>query len=222
MPYAWQLWLSPRPLNRAKSLPEPHILAAHDAALFEFLTGGDGREVIRETHYIDNPVVKSGKSGPPLHIHLLQNEYFQVEQGILAVHRNGEVVVATKEDGIIEVPAGTRHRFWAHHTGKEDLIFKVWARPQGLDRGFDEIFIRHLIGYLRDCQKCNLEPSVFQLMLFAESSATVATPSFWVPTFVLKSVQYALAYGIGGFVLGYKDSYPEYHTVATTPKTKSI
>jgi hypothetical protein len=43
-----------------------HIYSNDDAALFEFLREEDGRWVVRETHYIDNPLVKKGLSGPPL------------------------------------------------------------------------------------------------------------------------------------------------------------
>lgn len=42
------------------------------------------------------------------HIHWKQTEYFQVEQGVIGIHKNGKEIRATKDDGIIEVPAGTR------------------------------------------------------------------------------------------------------------------
>ncbi|CAH0003348.1 unnamed protein product, partial [Clonostachys byssicola] len=209
MPHAWQLWLSPRP-SRTPTNSKAQIYGAHDAVLFEFIRQEGNREVVRETHHIDNKIVKDGLSGPPIHIHMFQDEYFQIESGVIAVQRGCETIVASQGDGIIMIPAGTRHRFWAHSSGAEDLVFKVWAQPQGLERGFDEKFIRNLIGYSRDCQRANMEPSPFQLMLFAEASGTVASPPFWLPIWFLKSVQRVLAYGIGGFLLGYKDGYPEY------------
>lgn len=66
MVWRWQLWLSPRPLHRSTTSSEPRMLAAHDAALFEFLEEDDGRWVVRETHYLDNELVRDGLSGPPL------------------------------------------------------------------------------------------------------------------------------------------------------------
>lgn len=42
------------------------------------------------------------------HIHWKQAEYFQVEQGIIEIHKDGKQLKATKDDGVIEVPAGTR------------------------------------------------------------------------------------------------------------------
>ncbi|KAL6855661.1 hypothetical protein J3F83DRAFT_718576 [Trichoderma novae-zelandiae] len=168
MVYAWQLWLSPRP-QRSVIASSAHICSHDDAALFEFLKEDDGRWVVRETHYIDNPLVKKGLSGPPL------------------------------------------HKFWSHPSNQEDLVFKVWAEPQGLDNSFDERFIRNLIGYQRDCRIAQLAPSVFQLMLICYDCATLATPPFWMPLWLLGSVQYILAYWVGGYLLGYKPSYPEYY-----------
>lgn len=42
------------------------------------------------------------------HIHWKQAEYFQVERGVIGIHKNGKQLRATKDDGVIEVPAGTR------------------------------------------------------------------------------------------------------------------
>lgn len=96
-----------------------------------------------------------------------------------------------------------RHRFWSHPSNQEDLVFKVWAEPQGLENSFDERFIRNLIGYQRDCHSAQLAPSVFQLMLISYDCATLATPPFWMPLWLLGSIQYILAYWVGGYLLGY-------------------
>ncbi|KAL7898969.1 hypothetical protein HDV63DRAFT_379274 [Trichoderma sp. SZMC 28014] len=209
MAWFWQLWLSPRP-QRSEIATDLTVYSNDDAALFEFLIEPDGRWVVKETHYINNPLVKKGLSGPPLHIHWKQSEYFQVEQGVIGIHKNGKEIRATKDDGIIEVPAGTRHKFWSHASNTEDLVFKVWAEPQGLDNSFDERFIRNLIGYQADCYRAKMAPSVFQLALISYDCATLATPPFWMPLWLLASVQYVLAYWVGGYLLGYKPSYPEY------------
>lgn len=96
-----------------------------------------------------------------------------------------------------------RHKFWSHVSNEEDLIFKVWAEPQGLDNSFDERFIRNLIGYQADCYRAKVAPSVFQLALISYDCATLATPPFWMPLWLLASVQYVLAYWVGGYLLGY-------------------
>ncbi|RYP55562.1 hypothetical protein DL769_010119 [Monosporascus sp. CRB-8-3] len=196
MVWGWQLWLSPRPLRRTPTSSEPHILGAHDAVLFEFLEE-DGRMVIKETHYADKKIVRDGLSGPPLYLR--------------APGKDWELPSPPPPEASEQfVDQSYRHRFWAHASNKEDLIFKVWAQPQGLDRGFDEKFIRNLIGYQRDCQRANLTPSIFQLILFGYGSATVGTPPFWVPLWILNLVHYVLAIWIAAALLGYKDSYPEY------------
>ena len=63
---SWQLWLSPRPLQRTNTSHQPAVLAADGAALFEFKKEDDGRWVVVETHYMDNKIVREGRSGPPL------------------------------------------------------------------------------------------------------------------------------------------------------------
>lgn len=62
----WQLWLSPRPQQRTNTSRQPTVLAADEAALFEFRKEDDGRWVVVETHYLDNKLVREGRSGPPL------------------------------------------------------------------------------------------------------------------------------------------------------------
>ncbi|RDA93289.1 hypothetical protein CP533_2046 [Ophiocordyceps camponoti-saundersi (nom. inval.)] len=202
MVWAWQLWLSPRPLRRTTATSNHSLLAAHDAALFEFLEDQHGRWVVQETHYIKNKVVKDGLSGPPLHIHWLQKEFFRVRKGVIGIHKNGQEIAATEKDGIIEIPPGTRHRFWAHASSQEDLVFQVWAEPQDLNHSFDENFLRNFVGYHRDCQAANIKPSVFQIILLSYNSATVATPPFWMPLWILKLVHYVMAYWIGAALLG--------------------
>ena len=66
MLWRWQLWLSPRPLQRTVTSSEHHILGPHGAALYEFLADNNGRWTVRETHYINNRIVREGLSGPPL------------------------------------------------------------------------------------------------------------------------------------------------------------
>ncbi|KAF5602431.1 short-chain dehydrogenase [Fusarium subglutinans] len=115
-------------------------------------------------------------AGTERHIHCGQTEYFQVESGTLAVIKNGKKSVLTKDGGIIKIPPGTRHRFWAEAPVTADLVFRVWAEPQNLDRGFDEAFLRNYLGYLRDCEDQNIQPSVFQLALLGWNGDTLLSP----------------------------------------------
>ncbi|KAJ4304907.1 hypothetical protein N0V90_000435 [Kalmusia sp. IMI 367209] len=203
MVWAWQLWLSPRPVRRTETPIEPRQLSPNNAALYEYTYEDDGRLIVKETHYENNTAVREGRSGPPLHIHLRQTEYFEVLQGKLAVVKNEKERMITSNDGILEIPPGTRHRFWAHSSIEEDLVFKVWTMPQDLDLGFDENYLRNILGYLRDCQQQEIDVSVFQMALLGWSSDTLfICPPFYVPLWILKPYQYILGHFIGGFMLG--------------------
>ncbi|KAI1198788.1 hypothetical protein F5X97DRAFT_333103 [Nemania serpens] len=206
----WQLWLSPRPAFRTLTPAEPRLLSTHDAALYEFIYNDDHDLIVRETHYVNNPAVRAGLSGPPLHIHLDQTEFFEVEKGALVVVKNEREHVLTKNTGVVVISPGTRHRFWAHPDNEDDVVFTVRARPYDEEHGFTENYLRNAIGYLRDCERENLAPSVFQLALFGCLSDTVLTPPFWTPLWLLKMVHYALAYLIAKPLLGYQETYPEY------------
>ncbi|KAK6221164.1 hypothetical protein QIS74_04893 [Colletotrichum tabaci] len=212
MVWAWQNWLSPRPQHRTKNnaqLSFPHL---GNAALYEPLSKPGGLWYVRETHYIENALVRAGLSGPPLHIHRLQDEYFKVEQGVLGVVKNGVEYAVTKDDGDFYIPAGTRHRFWAHKSGTENLVFTVWLDPcKDVDFLLDVNFLRNLSGYVDDCLKAGIKPSVFQIILFTENATSLLCPPFlnWMPTWFLVWAHCGLAW-IAETVLGYKRSYPEY------------
>ncbi|GAP88224.1 hypothetical protein SAMD00023353_3000140 [Rosellinia necatrix] len=209
----WQLWLSPRPLRRSITATETSFTATGGAARYDILPEADGRWGVRETHYIENPRVKTGQSGPPLHLHLLQDEYFQVEQGILGVILDGKQRVVTKDDGILKIGIGQRHRFWSHPSAEESLVFRAWADPcKDVDHILDINFLRNIAGYLADCHATGLSPSMFQLMLFYHDASSLLCPPFidWMPLPLLRFVHYVLAVGIGAWLLGYKPAYPEY------------
>ncbi|KAI1430765.1 hypothetical protein GGR50DRAFT_698692 [Xylaria sp. CBS 124048] len=210
MVWAWQLWLSPRPLRRTNISSQLTFKTIQNAALYQFLDEEDGGWGVRETHYIDNPLVRAGLSGPPLHIHLIQDEFFKIEQGVLGVITDGTERALTKDDGILKIPAGTRHRFWCHKSSTENLVFHGWIDPQDKDYILDKNYLRHLQGYIADCDKANVKPSIFQIILFSYHASTVLSPPFWVPLWLLNGTHYILANWIAQGLLGYKPSYPEY------------
>ncbi|KAK7729332.1 hypothetical protein SLS63_006205 [Diaporthe eres] len=209
-PSRLQQWLSPRPAQRTATAHHASVTAPEDAILYGFVKNAAGLSAVRETHYLSNKGVREGKSGPPLHIHLRQDEHFEVQQGVLGVVVNGKKHAVTKNDGRISVPSGARHTFWAHESSTEDLVFTVWVEPQGLDHGFDESFMRNFTGYLKDCEKHKVAPSIFQILLFLYHSDIVLTPPFWVPVWFLVLLHHFFAYWVGAGLLGYQASYPEY------------
>jgi len=75
--------------------------------------------------------------------------------------------------------------------------------PQDVDRGFDENYLRNILGYLRDCQQQNIDVSIFQMALLGWSSDTLfICPPFWVPLWFLKLTQYVTGHVIGHRLLG--------------------
>ena len=127
-PTALQLWLSARPV---RSITHAHA-AMHgpDDSTDVTFSLRDGNHYTTEHHRLAHPLVRGGQqksqSGPPMHIHLTQKEYFKVVQGKLGTICEGKVAVLGKEDDEFEVLPGFAHRFWAEDNPEgEDLIFDV-------------------------------------------------------------------------------------------------
>ena len=66
MVWAWQLVLSPRPRRRTVNTSQESFVTSGGAALYETVSKPGGLWAMKETHYIENPAVKAGLSGPPL------------------------------------------------------------------------------------------------------------------------------------------------------------
>ncbi|KAH4116037.1 hypothetical protein HBH64_047200 [Parastagonospora nodorum] len=212
MVWAWQEWLSPRPKQRTITTTQTAFPHLGDAALYEPLSKPNGLWVIRETHYIKDPIVKAGLSGPPIHLHLTQDEFFKIEQGVLGAVKDGVEYAVTKDDGVFCIPKGTRHRFWSHKSGTEDLVFTVWLDPcTETDHLFDVNILRNLTGYMNDCKKLGVALSPWQLLLFFEDASSILIPPAlsWMPNSMLTWVHHGLAW-YAESVLGYKRTYPEY------------
>lgn len=107
-PSRLQQWLSPRAAQRTTTAHDASVTAPEGAILYDFVKNTAGLSAVRETHYLSNKGVREGKSGPPLHIHLRQDEHFEVQQGVLGVVVNGKKHAVSKKDGRISVPSGAR------------------------------------------------------------------------------------------------------------------
>lgn len=112
-PSRLQQWLSPRPPQRENTAHQASIFTPEDAIKYDFVKNTEGLSAVRETHRIRDKGVREGKSGPPLHIHLRQDETFEVQQGVLGVAVNGKEHAVSKNDGRITVPCGARY-VWNH------------------------------------------------------------------------------------------------------------
>ena len=72
---------------------------------------------------------------------------------------------------------------------------------------------RNIYTYLDDCYAQNVEPSLPHLLLMLDS-AEISLVFAWGPDWLMRSVSYAFGVVVGrwygGYVLGYKNSFPEY------------
>ncbi|HET9832887.1 MAG TPA: cupin domain-containing protein [Vicinamibacterales bacterium] len=93
----------------------------------------DGREVL----YLEG-VLPPHSEGPPMHIHLDQDESGEVVSGRLSAIMDGKTItLGTGERAFF--PRGVRHRWW--NAGDEPLVFKGKADPAGdLDQFLEGIF----------------------------------------------------------------------------------
>lgn len=67
MAYKLQQLLSPRPLQRTKSVQDDAVLSAGGDILYQFPIH-KGHRAVQETHYLSKKSVRDGKSGPPLYV----------------------------------------------------------------------------------------------------------------------------------------------------------
>lgn len=84
-------------------------------------------------------------SGPPMHVHYLQEEAFTVVQGRLGYQVAGGEPMFAAEGETVVFPAGQAHRFW--NAGESDLRCSSWLKPAGNTEFF--------LGALFASQKAN-------------------------------------------------------------------
>lgn len=89
-------------------------------------------------------------SGPPVHFHPFQNEYFRVEQGRMYVEINGVLRTLTPEDGEVMARAGSIHRFYIAPDSTEDMIIILSASDPGLDYQLERVFFENWYGLWHD------------------------------------------------------------------------
>ena len=93
----------------------------------------NGREVL----YLEGSLPPHSE-GPPMHIHVDQDESGEVVSGRLSATLDGKTItLGTGERAFF--PRGVRHRWW--NAGDEPLVFKGKAEPAGdLDQYLEGIF----------------------------------------------------------------------------------
>ena len=190
----------------------------------EILSFEDGRAKLqfnppesefRMTHTVPPTTTTHGVSlaQPPLHYHLHQEETFRVKSGsallFLGTNKKPFATIDVNNPNAF-IPAGRYHRF-ENASQTVDLVIEEKKSPA--DDGVDQRFFRNTFGYLDDCKKAKVEPSVFQLIVFAHAADTpLALPApfgievlgFWI------SRVFTIVMAFAGRQMGYQQSYPEY------------
>lgn len=155
---------------------------------------------------------------PPGHFHLLSDEYFYITAGSGTWHLWGGQKVHVKKGEQIMVPRRSWHCFEGDASADDPLTIEV--RYEAGYAAMEERFFRNTLGYMADCHKAGIGPSVFQLMVFFMHN--LMPPGIvWVPggkgkgmemlNLVLNTVFMFVVGVVGEFLMGYRVSYPEYY-----------
>ncbi|KAL0945033.1 uncharacterized protein CTRU02_202920 [Colletotrichum truncatum] len=203
-------------------LPPRTNNAANNPVLYErgkssVTFSAPGSEYIM-THRIPPTSRENGVSiiQPPFHYHIYQDEFFRIQSGKGNFYRGVEpkpfttLSNAPGHPTTASVKAGTYHRF-ENATDTEDLVVDIHLTPESYEN--EQRFFRNFFGYLDDCKSAGTEPSIFQLFVFLHSADTpLAVPIPW--QFLGRVVSRILLITVafwGRWVLGYRQTYPEYY-----------
>ena len=150
---------------------------------------------------------------PPYHWHKYQTETFLVHSGTMRVTLEGQDrLIPAGRSTTIE--PGLYHTF-ANDSDTEQLVVSIGLDP--LERDRDEAFFRNLYCYLDDCQKTGMAPNLAQLCLFLyffDCFLAIPGPRFAARPFS-QALVFVLGVAIGKWLLGFKESYPEYYKKQT-------
>jgi len=161
----------------------------------------------------ENPLV------PPYHWHWNQDEYFHIKRGRFIFTLEGtDTTYSSTSPQPIFVPKKARHTFRVDPDCEEECELVITASPDD-ENSVSERFFRNLYSYLDDCEKQKVSPSLVQLLCFIHSAgASLALPG---PALVSQWASWLLGLVVGrfgGWLLGYKSSYPEYYDVKMAKK----
>ncbi|KAH7391559.1 hypothetical protein BKA64DRAFT_677899 [Cadophora sp. MPI-SDFR-AT-0126] len=172
------------------------------------------------THKLPPQSSENGTSilQPPFHLHIYQTEHFSLRSGTghfyLGLDPKPFVTVSERPDApkTVTIPSGRYHRF-ENASETDELVLDIHLTPESYEN--EQRFFRNFFGYLDDCKKAKMEPSLFQLFVFlhaADTPLALPLPNEWLGTIVSRILLTAVAFW-GRFMLGYQVSYPQYHEV---------
>ncbi|KAJ6015892.1 hypothetical protein N7540_010483 [Penicillium herquei] len=185
------------------------ILFDSGRSSIEFKAPNDQYLVINRWPPASNELNKNIALRPPLHWHRDQTEIFHVISGTARFTSNGQDILKTRGQSML-IPVETFHTF-CNASATEELVIEFVLEPRWRDR--DECFFRNVQSYRDDCRKSGTARSLPQVLLFNYMGGVVlALPG--PPALARLLGVWMNFFGgliLGKYILGYKESYPEYH-----------
>jgi len=219
---------------RTNTAASSELVSCDGARTTHWQTPRSGNSVMEIQTYPDSSTITKTQReqlAPPLHWHHYQEEHFTVTQGTFIFRLNGKEtkISATDPNPRISITPGDPHTFSPDPSYKGPCVIEISAATSSSSStettaGVSEQFFRNLYSYLEDCSRQNTSPSLPQLLLFLDS-AEVSLAWDVGPTWLMQYMSYALGVvvgrWIGGGLLGYKASYPEYYNPELNETKKS-
>lgn len=204
--------LPPR-TNRAADNP---IIYEDGASLLEFRSSG-ADYLLRNMHPPFDKNKPRSIMVPPFHYHIHQTEHFRIVEGSCHLFRDTAdkpwKTLSAKDPDAAKtafISKGLYHTI-NNASATEPLVLDVNLTPEDVEG--EERFFRNFFGYLDDCRKAGQSPSLFQLMVFLRGADTplgLPMPTKWLGIVVSKIFLILMGW-VGYWILGYKESYPEYY-----------
>ncbi|KAI4844017.1 hypothetical protein E4T44_06435 [Aureobasidium sp. EXF-8845] len=221
---------------RTNTAASSELVSCDGARTTKWITPRSGNSVMEIQTYPDSSTITKAQREnliPPYHWHHYQEEHFTVTQGafIFTLHGKDTKISATDPNPRISITPGDPHTFAPDPSYKGPCVIEISADTSPVasaitatDIGLSEKFFRNLYSYLEDCSRQNTSPSLPQLLLFLDS-AEVSLAWDVGPTWLMQYMSYGLGVvvgrWIGGGLLGYKASYPEYYDPKLNETKKS-
>lgn len=169
------------------------------------------------THTIPPTDPKEGPSiiQPPFHYHIYQTETFHVQKGTAHLFfglDSSPSAILTPTGKTQAILGPKRYHRFENASKTEDLVIDIQLEPEDYEN--ENKFFRNFFGYLNDCKRAKQSPSIFQLFVFLHSADTplaIPVPAFEIVGIYISWLLLIVVAYVGKFVLGYKDSYPEYY-----------
>ncbi|KAI9930979.1 hypothetical protein ASPWEDRAFT_34502 [Aspergillus wentii DTO 134E9] len=195
-------------ISRTKTVTNNPVYFDGGRSSIEFKSPSDRYLVINRWPPASTEANRNIALRPPLHWHRHQTEQFHVLHGTAKFICGGEDVLK-KAGESMTIPMKAFHTF-CNASESEEMVVELVLEPKWRNR--DEAFFRNAQSYRDDCRKAGVPRSLPQVLLFNWAGGVVlALPG---PVFIARPLGVLMNFFgglvLGKWILGYKDSYPEY------------